>query len=320
MRILSGIQPSGQPHIGNYFGMMKPALKLQEQGDTFLFIADYHSLTTSPDPAELRQRVLDVALDFLACGIDPERTVFFRQSDVPQVCELTWILSCQTTVGLLERAHSYKDKIAKGFIPNNGLFSYPVLMAADILIYKSNVVPVGKDQKQHVEITRDIADRFNRIYGDIFVIPESSIRENVAVVPGIDGQKMSKSYDNTIPIFGGKKAIRKRIMSIVTDSTGLEDPKDPTDCNVVKLYKLFANADQVKELEAKYRGGNYGYGHAKQELFEIMWEYFAPLRERREELANNLDYVNKVLADGAEKARAVAEQTMTEIRNAVGLR
>ena len=320
MRILSGIQPSGQPHIGNYFGMMKPALKLQEQGDTFLFIADYHSLTISPDPAELRQRVLDVALDFLACGIDPERTVFFRQSDVPQVCELTWILSCQTTVGLLERAHSYKDKIAKGFIPNNGLFSYPVLMAADILIYKSNVVPVGKDQKQHVEITRDIADRFNRIYGDIFVIPESSIRENVAVVPGIDGQKMSKSYDNTIPIFGGKKAIRKRIMSIVTDSTGLEDPKDPTDCNVVKLYKLFATEDQVKELEAKYRGGNYGYGHAKQELFEIMWEYFAPLRERREELANNLDYVNKVLGEGAEKARAVAEQTMTEIRKAVGLR
>ncbi len=320
MRILSGIQPSGQPHIGNYFGMMKPALKLQEQGDTFLFIADYHSLTTSPDPAELRQRVLDVALDFLACGIDPERTVFFRQSDVPQVCELTWVLSCQTTVGLLERAHSYKDKIAKGFIPNNGLFSYPVLMAADILIYKSNVVPVGKDQKQHVEITRDIADRFNRIYGDIFVIPESSIRENVAVVPGIDGQKMSKSYDNTIPIFGGKKAIRKRIMSIVTDSTGLEDPKDPTDCNVVKLYKLFATEDQVKELEAKYRGGNYGYGHAKQELFEIMWEYFAPLRERREELANNLDYVNKVLEEGAEKARAVAEQTMTEIRKAVGLR
>jgi tryptophanyl-tRNA synthetase len=320
MRILSGIQPSGAPHIGNYFGMMKPALKLQDEGEVFLFIADYHAMTTSPDPAELRQRVLDVAIDFLACGIDPERAVFFRQSDVPQVCELTWFLSCQTTVGLLERAHSYKDKIAKGFVPNNGLFSYPVLMASDILIYKSNIVPVGKDQKQHVEITRDIAERFNRIYGESFVIPESSIRENVAVVPGIDGQKMSKSYDNTIPIFGGKKAIRKRIMSIVTDSTGLEAPKDPTNCNVVKLYKLFATEDQVKGLEAKYRGGNYGYGHAKQELFEIMWEYFAPLRERREELANNLDYVNKVLKAGGEKARTVAEQTMSELRKAVGLR
>ncbi len=320
MRILSGIQPSGVPHIGNYFGMMKPALKLQEQGDAYLFIADYHSLTTSPKPEELRERVLNVAIDFLACGIDPEKTVFFRQSDIPQVCELTWILSSMTTVGLLERAHSYKDKIAKGFAPNAGLFTYPVLMAADILIYKSNVVPVGKDQKQHVEITRDIADRFNRIYGDIFVMPESAIRESVAVVPGTDGQKMSKSYDNTIPIFGGKKAIRKKIMSVVTDSTGLEDPKDPTDCNVVKLYKLFANEDQVKQLEAKYRGGNYGYGHAKQELFEIMWEYFTPMRERREELENNLDYVEKVLREGAEKAAVTAEQTMTEVRKAVGLR
>lgn len=320
MRILSGIQPSGVPHIGNYFGMMKPALKLQEQGEAYLFIADYHSLTTLPKPDELRERVLNVAIDFLACGIDPEKTVFFRQSDIPQVCELTWILSSQTTVGLLERAHSYKDKIAKGFTPNAGLFTYPVLMAADILIYKSNIVPVGKDQKQHVEITRDIAERFNRIYGDIFVIPESAIRESVAVVPGVDGQKMSKSYDNTIPIFGGKKAIRKKIMSVVTDSTGLEDPKDPTDCNVVKLYKLFANEDQVKELEAKYRGGNYGYGHAKQELFELMWEYFTPMRERREELSNNLDYVEKVLREGAEKAAATAEQTMVEIRKAVGLR
>lgn len=320
MRILSGIQPSGVPHIGNYFGMMKPALKLQEQGEAYLFIADYHSLTTSPKPEELRERVLNVAIDFLACGIDPDKTVFFRQSDIPQVCELTWILSSMTTVGLLERAHSYKDKIAKGFAPNAGLFTYPVLMAADILIYKSNVVPVGKDQKQHVEITRDIADRFNRIYGDIFVIPESAIRESVAVVPGTDGQKMSKSYNNTIPIFGGKKAIRKTIMSVVTDSTGLEDPKDPTDCNVVKLYKLFASEDQVKDLEAKYRGGNYGYGHAKQELFEIMWEYFTPMRERREELENNLDYVEKVLRDGAEKAAVTAEKTMTEVRKAIGLR
>lgn len=320
MRILSGIQPSGIPHIGNYFGMMLPALELQEQGEAYLFIADYHSLTTSPKSELLRQRVIDVALDFLACGLDPAKTVFFRQSDVPQVTELTWILSCQTTVGLLERAHSYKDKLAKGFVPNNGLLSYPVLMAADILIYQSNLVPVGKDQKQHLEMTRDIAMRFNRIYGDIFTIPEPQIRESVAVVPGTDGQKMSKSYDNIIPLFGGKKDIRKKIMSIVTDSKGLEEPKDPTTCNVIKLYKLFATATQLNAIYAKYRGGNYGYGHAKQELFELFWDYFASFREKRAELVDNLDYVHQVLKDGGEKAREQAEQTMTKVRSAVGLR
>lgn len=320
MRILSGIQPSGIPHIGNYFGMMLPAVELQEKGETFLFIADYHSLTTSPEPGELRQNVHNVALDFLACGLDPESTVFFRQSEVPQVTELTWILSCLTTVGLLERAHSYKDKLAKGFIPNNGLFSYPVLMAADILIYQSNLVPVGKDQKQHLEITRDIALRFNRIYGDIFTIPEEQIRESVAVVPGTDGQKMSKSYNNTIPIFGGKKAVRKTVMNIVTDCKGLEDAKDPETCNVVALYKLFANEDQVNAMKEKYRAGNYGYGHAKQELFDMMWEYFTPFRERREELANNLDYVDAILKRGAEKAREEAEKTMVKVRRAIGIR
>ncbi len=320
MRILSGIQPSGVPHIGNYFGMMRPAVELQKQGEAFLFIADYHALTTNPDPAELRERVLGVALDFLACGLDPQKTVFFRQSDVPQVTELTWMLNTVTTVGLLERAHSYKDKIAKGFIPNNGLFSYPVLMASDILIYQSNVVPVGKDQKQHVEITRDIAIRFNNIYGDVFTIPQEKIREDVAIVPGLDGQKMSKSYNNTIPIFDTQKSMRKTVMSIVTDSKGLEDVKNPDNCNVVALYKLFATPEQVKEMETRYRAGNYGYGHAKQALFELLWEYFEPMRKQREELANNLDYVWQVLKDGGEKARCEAEKTMEKVRHAVGLR
>ena len=320
MRILSGIQPSGVPHIGNYFGMMRPAVELQKQGEAFLFIAVYHALTTNPDPAELRERVLGVALDFLACGLDPQKTVFFRQSDVPQVTELTWMLNTVTTVGLLERAHSYKDKIAKGFVPNNGLFSYPVLMASDILIYQSNIVPVGKDQKQHVEITRDIAIRFNNIYGDVFTIPQEKIREDVAIVPGLDGQKMSKSYNNTIPIFDTQKAMRKTVMSIVTDSKGLEDMKDPDNCNVVALYKLFATPEQVKEMEARYRAGNYGYGHSKQALFELLWEYFEPMRKRREELAGNLDYVWQVLDEGGRKARNEAEKTMEKVRKAVGLR
>jgi len=320
MRVLSGIQPSGIPHIGNYFGMMLPAVELQEQGEAFLFIADYHSLTTQPKPEDLRTQVEGLALDFLACGLDPERTVFFRQSDVPQVTELTWILSSLTTVGVLERAHSYKDKIAKGFTPNSGLFIYPVLMASDILIYQSTLVPVGKDQKQHLEITRDLAIKFNNEYGDIFTIPEASIRENVAVVPGVDGQKMSKSYDNTIPIFGAEKATRKTIMSIVTDSKGLEDPKDPESCNVVALFKLFADENRLKAMKDKYRAGNYGYGHAKQELFELMWEYFEPMRQRREELGNNLDYVWSILKKGGEKAREEAEKTMVKVRKAVGLR
>ncbi len=320
MRILSGIQPSGVPHIGNYFGMMQQAFELQQQGEAFLFIADYHALTTSPNPEELRKRTIELAINYLACGLDPKRTVFFRQSDVPQVCELTWILNNMATVGLLERAHSYKDKLAKGFMPNNGLFSYPVLMAADILIYKSDVVPVGRDQKQHVEITRDLAIRFNTTYGDILTIPKSKILDHVAIIPGTDGQKMSKSYNNTIPIFDSKKAIRKAVMNIVTDCKGLEEPKDPENCNVVALYKLFAGEQQLAEMKAKYRAGNYGYGHAKQELFELMWEFFAPMRQKREELENNLDYVWETLRRGGEKARAAAEETMNEVRLAVGLR
>lgn len=319
MRILSGIQPSGTLHIGNYFGMMKPAIEMQNDGEVFLFIADLHSLTTLPAPEELRERITGVAVDFLACGIDPEKTVFFRQSDIPQVTELTWILNCSTSMGLLERAHSYKDKIAHGFIPNNGLFSYPVLMASDILIYNSNLVPVGKDQKQHVEITRDIALRFNNAYGEIFTIPEERIRETVAIVPGIDGQKMSKSYNNTIEIFGDEKAIKKKVMSIVSDSKGLDEPKEPEKCNIFALYKLFASDVQIKEMENKYRSGGYGYGHAKMALFDILHEYFAPYRQRRQELLKDLGYVNKVLFEGAEKAWNEAEKTMQRVKEAIGL-
>ena len=319
-RILSGIQPSGIPHIGNFFGMMRQALDLQEKGEAFLFIADLHSLTTNPKPEELRERIDRLALDFLACGLDPEKTAFFRQSDVNGVCELSWILNCITNMGLLERAHSYKDKIAKGFVPNNGLFSYPVLMAADILIYKSDCVPVGKDQKQHLEITRDLAIRFNQMYGDVFVIPEPIIPETVAVVPGIDGQKMSKSYNNTIELFGDEKKIRKKIMSIPTDSTPMEEPKDPDKCNVYKLYCLFADEAQKEALAARYRGGNFGYGHAKQALFEAYMDFFAPMRKRREELAKDPGYIQSVLKKGAEKANEVAAKTLDEVRRAVGLR
>ena len=291
-RILTGIQPSGILHIGNYFGAMKASIELQNQnpGDTYLFIADLHSLTVNPKPEDLRMRIRRLALDYLACGLDPEKTAFFRQSDIQGVCELTWILNTITGLGLLERAHSYKDKIAKGFIPNNGLFSYPVLMAADILLYKSNAVPVGKDQKQHLEITRDIAIKFNQMYREVFVIPEPIISESVAVIPGTDGQKMSKSYNNTIELFGNEKAIRKKIMSIPTDSTPMEDPKDPDKCNIFALFKLFSNEQQVADLAAKYRAGNFGYGHAKQALFEAYMDYFAPMRRRREELEKEPGY------------------------------
>ena len=321
-RILTGIQPSGILHIGNYFGAMRSAIELQNQnpGNTFLFIADLHSLTVNPDPADLRERIRRLALDFLACGLDPEKTAFFRQSDINGVCELTWILNTITNLGLLERAHSYKDKIAKGFVPNNGLFSYPVLMAADILIYKSDLVPVGKDQKQHLEITRDLAIRFNQMYKkDVFTIPEPIISESVAVVPGTDGQKMSKSYNNTIELFGEEKAIRKKIMSIQTDSTPMEEPKDPDKCNIFALYKLFSTPEQIEALAAKYRAGNFGYGHAKQALFEAYMDFFAPMRKRREELLKDPGYIDQVLRQGAERANAVAARTMEKVRKTVGL-
>lgn len=318
-RALSGIQPSGIPHIGNFFGMMKPAVELQKKHECFYFIADYHALTQTPNPDDLRARTLGVALDFLAAGIDPEKTAFFRQSDVPQVTELTWVLSCLSPLGLLERCHSYKDKVARGITPNHGLFSYPVLMASDILIYDSTLVPVGKDQKQHLEVTRDLAQRFNNMYGDTLVIPDVMIKDEVAVVPGIDGQKMSKSYDNTIELFGKEKQLRKKFMRIVTDSTPMEDPKNPDVCNVFALFKLFGNEQEQAELREKYLAGNFGFGHAKQALFEKYWEFFRPLRERREELENNLDYVNKVLVEGAEKAQGQANATLERVKKAVGL-
>jgi tryptophanyl-tRNA synthetase len=318
-RVLSGIQPSGTLHLGNYFGMMQPSVALQEKHECFYFIADYHALTTLPDPALLRERIHGVAVDFLACGLDPEKTTFFRQSDIPQVPELTWILSCLTPIGLLERCHSYKDKVAKGIIPNHGLFSYPVLMAADILVYGSHLVPVGKDQKQHLEVTRDLAIRFNNQFGDILTVPEPMIREEVAVVPGIDGQKMSKSYNNTVELFGPEKAIRKKIMKIVTDSTPMEAPKDPDACNVFALFKLMADKEEQEELRRRYLAGGMGYGHAKQALFEKYLETFTEMRERRRELLEKPEWVEDVLRAGAERARRAAATTLQRVRAAVGL-
>ena len=320
MRILSGIQPSGALHLGNYFGMMRPAIELQAQGEAFYFIADWHSMTSLTDPELRRRYTLDVALDFLACGLDPARTVFFRQSDVPEVAELTWMLSTVTPMGLLERCHSYKDKVAKGLTFNHGLFAYPVLMAADILIYDSNLVPVGRDQKQHVEVTRDIAIKFNELYGATFVLPEPQIREEVAVVPGTDGQKMSKSYGNTIEIFGEEKVLRKKIMSIVMDSRTPQEPKPDADKNLaIQLLKLVAPAAVAADFEARLRAGGLGYGDLKKALFEHYWNYFAEARRRRAELAANLDYVHQVLREGAARARAVAGQVLARARRNAGL-
>lgn len=319
MRILSGIQPSGKLHIGNYFGMMKPAIELQEQGEAYLFIANYHALTTVQDGDALRQMTVDVALDFLACGIDPEKTAFYRQSDVPEVNELAWILSTLTPMGLLERCHSYKDKTARGIAASHGLFAYPVLMAADILAVNANVVPVGRDQKQHVEVTRDLAVKFNNTFGEIFTVPEPSIREHVAVVPGVDGQKMSKSYDNTIEIFNEGKPLKKRVMKILTDSKELEEPKNPETCNVFALYKLFATEEEQAALADRYRAGGMGYGYAKTELLDKINEHFGPMREKRRELAADMDYVNDVLRQGAAKAAVLARKTLQNARQAVGL-
>jgi tryptophanyl-tRNA synthetase len=320
MRILSGIQPSGKLHIGNYFGMMRPALELAQKGEAFYFIADYHALTSVSDPQELRQHSLDVALDFLACGLDPNRTVFYRQSDVPQVAELSWILSCVTPVPMLENAVSYKDKIAQGLKRNAGLFTYPVLQAADILIVQGERVPVGKDQKQHVEMTRDIAGAFNRQFGEVFTIPEASIREAVAVLPGVDGRKMSKSYDNTIEIFGDEKATKKQIMSIVTDSQPVEAPKKDLDKNLPLQFLKLVAPDKAREQESKLAAGGYGYGELKKELLATLHDYFAPMRQKRAELVKNLDYVHEVLRKGAERANAVADETMAKVRKAVGLK
>lgn len=319
MRVLSGIQPSGKLHIGNYFGAMRQHLQLQADNDGFYFIADYHALTTLPNPDEFRQRCLDVAMDYIALGLDVEKTVFWRQSDVPEVTELTWILSCVTPMGLLQRCTSFKDKVAQGLSPVHGLFAYPVLQAADILIFNSELVPVGADQKQHIEVTRDIAQRFNNKYGDILVLPKDHILDSVAVVPGIDGRKMSKSYDNTIEIFEPENKVKKKVMRIKTDSTPIEDPKDPETCNIFALLKLVASEGELADWDEKYRKGGTGYGDVKKRVVELLHDYFRPYRDKRAELENDVDYVQDVLANGAKRARAVARETLDKVRDVVGL-
>ena len=319
MRVLSGIQPSGKLHIGNFFGAIRQHLQLQAEHSCFYFIADYHALTSNPSPADVAENTLDVAMDYIALGLDTEKTVFWRQSDVPEVTELTWLLSCITPMGLLQRCTSYKDKVAQGLTPNHGLFAYPVLQAADILSFDSNLVPVGADQKQHIEVTRDIAGRFNNTYGEVFTIPEDYIIESVAVVPGVDGQKMSKSYGNTIEIFEPQNSVRKKIMKIITDSTPVEEPKDPEKCNVFALLKLVASENELAEWETKYRAGGMGYGEAKKRLAELMIEYFEPYRAKRTELENNINNVKDILSDGAKRAKVVASETLAKARDAVGL-
>ncbi|MDQ2867788.1 MAG: tryptophan--tRNA ligase [Verrucomicrobiota bacterium] len=322
-RILSGIQPSGVLHIGNYFGMMRPGIALQHEGEALYFIADYHALTSLHDPAALRENSRRVALDFLACGLDPEKAALFRQSDVPQVTELAWLLSTVAPVSRLELAHSYKDKTARGVAASAGLFTYPVLMAADILIYDSDIVPVGRDQRQHIEITRDLATRFNETFGagqTLLKLPEPRIAAATEVVPGIDGQKMSKSYGNTIDIFGDEKETRKRVMSIVTDSTPVEAPKDPANSTIAQLYSLFASADEVETMRQEFRAGGRGYGDFKKQLFEKLWTYFAPMRERREQIQRDKNYIDDVLDRGAKRANELADPIMARVRQTVGLR
>ena len=319
-RILSGIQPSGKLHIGNYFGMMQPMIRHMESAELYVFVVDLHALTSVQDRNRLRQGTLEAAADFLALGLDPDRCIFWVQSDVPEVCELTWLLSVLTPMGLLERCHAFKDKVAKNIPASHGLFSYPVLMAADILLYQSQVVPVGKDQKQHVEVARDIAIRFNNAYGETFVIPEPEINETTAIVPGLDGQKMSKSYDNTIPIFLDEKALRKRVMAVQTDATPVEAPKDPDKCNLFALLKLFAPPEKMSEVHGLYVNGGAAYGYLKQDLFELINNYFAGARAKKKELLDNPDYLRQILAKGAEKARAKATVTLDLVRDRMGLK
>ncbi len=318
-RILSGIQPSGTLHIGNYFAMMRPMIRFQAEHELFCFIVNYHALTTVNDGGALRANTLEAAMDFLALGLDPERAHFWVQGDVPEVAELTWILACQTSLGLLERSHSYKDKIAKGITPSCGLFTYPVLMAADILLYQANIIPVGRDQKQHVEITRDIAERFNNVYGETFTLPEPLINDDIAVIPGIDGQKMSKSYGNTIEIFEDEKSLKKKVMRIVTDSTPVEEPKNPETCSLFALYRLFAEPQKVENMRDRYLKGGLGYGEVKKELLGLIWEYFAPFRKKREEYSKDRGEVMRILKKGADRTRAVAAPTMERVKEVTGL-
>ena len=319
MRYLSGIQPSGTPHLGNYFGAMRQHVARQSLGECFFFIADLHALTTVHDAAAMRAYTRELATDYLAVGIDPERAVFFRQSDVPEVPELTWILSTVTPMGLLERCHSYKDKVAKGIEASHGLFAYPVLMAADILIYDSHRVPVGEDQIQHVEVTRDIAGYFNRAYGEILVLPEHEVEPTTRLVPGVDGKKMSKSYGNTLEMFAPEKELKKRVMAITTDSKAVGEPKDPEGNTIFQLYRLMASPQETEAMAERFREGGYGYGDAKKELLAKILDHFAPYRRRREELLSDPARVEAVLRDGARRARAVARATLDRVRKAVGL-
>jgi tryptophanyl-tRNA synthetase len=319
LRILSGIQPSGELHIGNYFGMIKRMVESQDKGELFCFIVNYHAMTSLGDGEKLRQNSLNAAINMLSLGIDPEKSTFWLQSDLPEVLELYWILSNFTPMGLLERAHSYKDKTAKGIPANHGLFSYPVLMAADILIMNSQQIPVGKDQIQHVEIARDIAIKFNNHYGEIFTLPEAHIDDGVATVPGLDGAKMSKSYGNTIEMFAEEKELKKKVNKIVTDSTAVEDPKNPDSCNLFAISKLFMNTDELEELEKRYLRGGEGYGVFKKELGQRVWEYFEPFRNRRERYLSRPNEVREILHFGAKKARAKANETMTKVRDVVGI-
>ncbi|MQA92380.1 MAG: tryptophan--tRNA ligase [Gemmatimonas sp.] len=318
-RILTGIQPSGGFHLGNYFGAMRPLIEMQDRGQVFAILVDLHALTSVRDPEALRDYTRRAAIDFLACGIDPTRSVFFRQSDVPEHAELMWVLSTVTPMGLLERCHAYKDKIARGHGATHALFAYPVLMASDILLYDADIVPVGKDQKQHLEVVRDIVIKINEAYGEVLKLPEPEIAEHVATIPGLDGQKMSKSYGNTIELFMEEKKLRKRVMSIVTDSTPLETPKDPDGSTIIELYRLVASPADVQRMVDDFRAGGIGYGEFKQRLFEAIRDYFAPFRERREELLRDPDSVDRILAEGAGQARDIATNTFGRVRRAVGL-
>ncbi len=320
MRILSGIQPTGLPHLGNYFGMMKPAIELQEQGEAFYFIADLHALTTVRDAESLRRNSREIAIDFLACGLDPEKACLFRQSDIACIPELAWILSTVTPMGLLERCHSYKDKLAKGLHASLGLFSYPVLMAADILAYDSDVVPVGRDQKQHLEVTRDIAVKINELYGEIFKLPEAMIRDESAAIPGTDGAKMSKSYGNTIELFLEEKTLKKKIMGIQTDSTPVESPKPVEGSAILDIYRHVASPSEYADMEADFKAGGKGYGDFKKRLFDAVWEYFSPMRAEREHIAADPGEVDRILRVGAERASRISEPVMDRLRQAIGLR
>ncbi|HET98056.1 MAG TPA: tryptophan--tRNA ligase [Desulfurivibrio alkaliphilus] len=320
MRILSGIQPSGQLHIGNYFGMMKPMIASMAEHELYAFIVDLHALTSVQDAQRLAAGTLEAAIDFLALGLDPDRCIFWVQSDVPEVAELTWVLSCITPMGLLERCHSYKDKTAKGIAASHGLFAYPVLMAADILLYQAQRVPVGKDQKQHLEVARDIASKFNGTFGETFALPEPVIDDKLATIPGLDGQKMSKSYGNTIPIFLEAKELKKRVMAIVTDSTPVEQPKDPEKCNLYNIYKLFAPPERLAEVHGLYVNGGAMYGKIKLELIEILWEHFRQARERRDQFLADPGQVREILRRGADKAREKAAATLELVRQRVGLK